>query len=180
MAQINSKLMSNHSSTILAIAPGTRELGFAVLCGKNLLYYGVKTVTDRKNPANVLEKVSGFTRSLIKKYRPTDLAIEKTFLTHKNWALLAVIAEQVKAVARDAQLPVYEYAPRAIRERLCESGKTTKREAAKVLSERFPELKRYFLRADKWERDYYANLFDAVAAAVMCLNDLENDENSKQ
>lgn len=171
--------MSKKSSTILAIDPGSRELGFAVLSGTSLLYYGVKTVTDRKNPVRVLETVSGFIRSLIKKYRPTEFAIEKTFVSQKNSALLTVVAEQLKTVAKDAQLPIYEYAPKTIRKRLCQTGKATKREAAEVVTKRFPELKRYFTRTDKWERDYYSNLFDAVAVALMCINDLENNDNAE-
>jgi crossover junction endodeoxyribonuclease RuvC len=169
----SSKVMSNHPSTILAIDPGTRELGFAVMRGKSLLYYGVKTVTNRKSPGAVLEIVSVFIRHLIRKYRPTELAIEKMFVTQKNSALLTVVAEQVKAVVRESQIPVYEYAPKAIRKRLCQTGKATKREAAQILANRFPELNRYFLRSRQWERDYYANLFDAVAIAVICAEDLE-------
>ncbi len=171
--------MSTYSSTILAIDPGSRELGYAVLRGKSLLYYGVKTVTDRKNPAKVLETVSGFIRNLIKKYRPTDFAIEKMFVTQKNSALLTVVADQIKAVARDGRLPIYEYAPKTIRKRLCQTGKATKREAAEVIAKRFPELRRYLLRTKAWERDYYSNLFDAVAVALTCVNDLKNNENAK-
>ncbi len=170
--------MDNTSSTILAIDPGTRELGVAVLRGGELLFYGVKTVTNRKNPQRVLETISGYIRNLLKKYRPTYLAIEKMFVTQKNSALLVVAAEQVKATAKEANLPIYEYAPSTVRKRLCQTGRATKRETAEVLAGRFPELKRYYLRTAAWERDYYSNLFDAVAIGVVCEEDLMESEAS--
>lgn len=168
--------MSNNLSTILAVDPGTREMGVAVLRGGELLFYGVKTVTNRKNPIIVLETISGYIRNLLKKYHPTYLAIEKMFVTQKNSALLVVVAEQVKALAKEAELPIYEYAPTTVRKRLCQSGRATKRETAEVLSIRFPELKRYYHRTKAWERDYYSNLFDAVAVGVVCQEDLTENK----
>lgn len=168
--------MWNNSSTILAVDPGTRKLGVAVLCGNELLFYGVKTVTNRKNPLLVLETISSYIRILLKKYRPTYLAIEKMFVTQKNSSLLVVAAEQIKATAKEANLPIYEYAPSTVRKRLCQSGRATKRETAEILAERFPELKRYYQRTAAWERDYYGNLFDAVAIGVVCAEDLMESE----
>jgi Holliday junction resolvasome RuvABC endonuclease subunit len=163
-------------STILAVDPGTRELGVAVLRGGELLFYGVKTVTNRKNPIIVLETISGYIRNLLKKYHPTRLAIEKMFVTQKNSALLVVVAEQIKAVAKEAKLPIDEYAPTTIRKRLCQTGRATKRETAEVIAARFPELNRYYLRTAAWGRDYYSNLFDAVAVGVVCEEDLQQSQ----
>lgn len=168
--------MTSNISTILAVDPGTRELGVAVLRGKELLFCGVKTVTYRKNPQRVLETISNYIRNLLKKYRPTHLAIEKMFVTQKNSALLVVSAEQIKATAKEANLPIYEYAPSTVRKRLCQTGRATKRETAAVLAVLFPELKRYYLRTAAWERDYYSNLFDAVAVGVICEQDLTESE----
>lgn len=165
--------MSERSSTILAIDPGTRELGVAVLCGTELTFYGVKTVTNRKNPLAVLETVAAYVRSLIKKHRPDTLSIEKMFVTQKNSAFLVVVAEQIKAVAGEAGLFIYEYAPSTVRKKLCQTGRATKREAAKVLTARYPELGRYYRRTARWELDYYANLFDAVAVGVVCAEEIE-------
>lgn len=168
--------MPNNASIILAVDPGTRELGVAVLGGGELLFYGVKTVTNRKNPVTVLDAISSYIRTLLKKYRPAHLAIEKMFITQKNSALLVTaVAEQVKAAAKEANLPIYEYDPSTVRKRLCQTGRATKRETAATLALRFPELNRYYLRAAAWERDYYSNLFDAVAVGVVCEADLLPD-----
>lgn len=170
--------MSHLSSTILAVAPGTRELGVAVLQNSELLFYGIKTVSRRKNPLTVLEIVSSHLRNLVKKYRPDYLAVEKIIIRQHSYALLAVVAEQIKATAKEMNLPVGEYAPVSVRKRLCETGRATKCETAEILATRFPELKRYYLRTTKWECDYYGNLFAAVALGVICEEDLLKSESS--
>ena len=167
-----------NQSTILAVDPGTRELGVAVFKNQELIFYHVKTATNRKSPLAALEIIAAYIRNLVKKYYPTVLAVEKMFITQKNSALLVVAAEQIKAVAKEANLPVYEYAPTSIRKRLCRSGRATKREAARILTLKYPELKRYYLRTAKWERDYYANLFDAVAVGVVCTDDLKASDST--
>ncbi|MDQ4123267.1 MAG: crossover junction endodeoxyribonuclease RuvC [Acidobacteriota bacterium] len=157
---------------ILAVDPGTRELGFAVLEGESLVYYGVKTVTNRKAPSLVLETISAFIKTLIEKYQPSYLAIEKMFITQKNSALLYVAAEQIKAVAKEAGISIWEQSPLVIRKRLCKTGRATKREAAKIIADRYPELVRYYNRTRYWELEYYANLFDAITVGLVCLEDL--------
>jgi Holliday junction resolvasome RuvABC endonuclease subunit len=164
-------LSAQNSPVILAVDPGTREVGFAVLQGETLLYYGVKTVTNRKAPSLVLETISGFIKGLIEKYEPSTLAVEKMFITQKNSALLYVAAEQVKAVAREGKIAIWEQSPSAIRKPLCRTGRATKREVAKLVADRYPELARYYNRSKHWEIEYYANLFDAVAVGLVCLED---------
>ena len=169
--------MPFQSTTILAIDPGTRELGFAVMSNQELLYYGVKTVVDRKKPSNVLKVAGEFVLKMIEKYQPSVLAIEKMFVTQKNSALLNVVAAEIEAAAKENDLQIYEYASTAIRKTICQRGRATKREVAKLLSERFPELARYYNRRKVWEVEYYANLFDAVAVGLVCSEDTgKNDE----
>ena len=169
-------------TTILSIDPGTRELGFAVLNTKELLYYGVKTVVNRKKPSNVLAVINKFVQKMIDKYQPDVLAIEKMFVTQKNSALLNVVAAEIKALAKERGLEIYEYAPTLVRKSLCQSGsgRATKREVARILSERFPELSRYFRRTRARERDYYANLFDAIAVGIICDEMLKELNEKKQ
>jgi Holliday junction resolvasome RuvABC endonuclease subunit len=159
----------HNKPVILAIDPGTKELGFTVLEGDDLLYYGVKSVTNRKSPGLILETITAFIKGLIEKYQPTTLAIEKMFITQRNSALLFVVAEQVKALAKESGISIWEQSPLAIRKRLCKTGRATKREVARVIADRYPELLRYFNRTKFWEQEYYANLFDAIAVGLICL-----------
>ena len=160
---------------ILAIDPGTREMGAAVLEGGQLVYYGVKTLQGQRNPAEVLRRIQKITTGLIERFRPDCLAIERMFLIQKSASLLVVTAEEVKATARQHGLPIYEYAPTVVRKLICGSGRATKQEAAKVMARRFPELCTYLEQRTKWEALYYANMFDAVALAVCCYQQITDD-----
>ena len=42
--------MSKHNCKILAIDPGTREMGVALLDGGRIIYHGVKVIKNRKSP----------------------------------------------------------------------------------------------------------------------------------
>jgi crossover junction endodeoxyribonuclease RuvC len=161
---------------ILAIDPGTREMGVALLDGQQLVYYGVKTVQGRRSPAEVLRRIQKITSGLIERFHPNCLAIERMFLIQKSASLLVVTAEEVKATARQHGLPVYEYAPTVVRKLICGSGRATKHEAAKVMVRQFPELHSYLDQRTKWEALYYANMFDAVALAVYCYQQITDKE----
>ena len=160
---------------ILAIDPGTREMGVAVLDGQQLVYYGVKTIRRQRSPAEVLHRIQEITASLIARYRPDCLAIEKMFLIQKSASLLVVAAEEIKATARQQGLIVQEYAPTAVRKMICHNGRATKAEAAKSVALRFPELRPYLEQRTKWEALYYANMFDAVAVGVALLMNINTD-----
>ena len=125
----------------------------------------------------MLRSVSWIIKRLIADYDPEMLAIEKTFIIQKSAALLNVVAEEIKAVAGEQKLVICEYAPTAVRKLICQAGKATKAEAAKVVVQRFPELSRYLNRQSKWEAIYWANMFDAVAVGLACLQEL-NAKNS--
>lgn len=110
---------------------------------------------------------------MIEKYQPSVLAVEKMFITQKNAALLYVAAEQIKAVAKEAGISIWEQPPLVIRKRLCKTGRATKREVSKIVANRYPELVRYYNRTKYWEvgvlrqsfrrycrRAYLVGLFD--------------------
>ena len=156
---------------ILAIDPGTKELGVAVLEDAELVYYAVKTVRDRSTAQSILQQIAKITSDLVVKFHPESLAIEKMFIVQKSAALLSVAAEEMKSVA-SYRLDVYEYAPKTVRKFICQDGAATKREVARVVAERYPELRRHLQTRNKWDEKYYANIFDAVAVGLMCSNEI--------
>ncbi|MEP6912950.1 MAG: crossover junction endodeoxyribonuclease RuvC [bacterium] len=158
--------MSKHR--ILAVDPGTREIGVAVLDGDELIYYAVKTIRERGTAQKVLRQAVAVVVDLIGAYEPDCLAIEKMFVVQKSAALLSVLAEEIKSAARGTGLDVYEYAPTTIRKFICQTGKATKSDVAKIVAGRYPELARHLKAITRWEEKYYANMFDAVAVGLMC------------
>lgn len=157
---------------ILAIDPGTKEVGIAVFENADLVYYAVKTVRDRGTAQSILQQVAKITSDLIVKFGPESLAIEKMFIVQKSAALLSVAAEEMKSVARSCRLDVFEYSPKAVRKFICQNGAATKRDVAQVVAARYPELARHLRTRNKWDEKYYANIFDAVAVGLMCHNEI--------
>jgi crossover junction endodeoxyribonuclease RuvC len=166
--------MHTNPIKILAIDPGTKEIGIAMLSDGELLYYGVKTIRTRSSPGDVLKQAQYIISRLIADYEPQYLAIEKTFLIQKSAALLAVAADEIKATAKREGLTVFEYAPLAVRKMICKTGKATKKGVAQVIALHFPELTRYVERQTKWETLYYAKMFDAVAVGIVCFDELSS------
>ena len=75
--------------TVLAIDPGTRHLGLAVLDGDALVYHGVKTISADLTPHDGLTAGRRIVLRLIRDFRPDVLAIEKAFFAKsRNTALL--------------------------------------------------------------------------------------------
>jgi crossover junction endodeoxyribonuclease RuvC len=144
--------MLTKSPTILAIDPGAKELGFAILADNHLNYYGVKTFKRRQPAHGFLSDVTRFVNALIAEHEPSALAIERTYLTQKTSALLNVAAAEIKFTARQKGLVVYEYAPPKVRNAICQTEKATKHDTTRVIATRFPALTRFLEPQSKWER----------------------------
>jgi crossover junction endodeoxyribonuclease RuvC len=170
--------MHTNPIKILAIDPGTKEIGIALLSDGELLYYGVKTIRTRSSPGEILKQAQYIISRLIADYEPQYLAIEKTFMIQKSAALLNIAADEIKATAKREGLTVFEYAPLAVRKTICKTGKPTKKGVAKVIALLFPELIRYVQRQTKWETLYYANMFDAIAVGLCCHEELMSQNGS--
>lgn len=172
--------MSEERFRILAIDPGTKEVGVAVLEKSDLIYYAVKTIRDRSSALKVLSQIANLTQGLVASYGPDYVAIEKTFMIQKSAALLNVAAEEIKSVARSLQLPTFEYSPSTIRKFVCQDGSAKKRDVAIVIANKYPELSRHLRTLNKWDEIYYANIFNAVAVGLTCLNELSSGSTNLQ
>jgi Holliday junction resolvasome RuvABC endonuclease subunit len=160
--------MHTAPTKILAIDPGTKELGVAVLLEDRLEYYGVKTFKQRQPRHAFLAAVVRYITGLIADHHPNVLAIEQTYFIQREAALLNVTAAEIKYTAERCGLAVFEFAPAKVRQHVCRAEKATKRETAKVLAGRYPELARYLKQPTKWEALYWAHVLDAVAVGLVC------------
>lgn len=158
--------MSNNSK-ILAIDPGTREIGIAFLENGKLLYHGVKIIKKKKSPHETLREGRKIILRLVKDFKPKTLVVEKTFFANnKNSALLNVFVDEIKAIGKRKGLKVVSYAPNTVKKFICGNGRASKEEVAKVIVSKYPELKVYISQDRKWKERYHQNMFDAVALGV--------------
>ena len=152
---------------ILAIDPGTRAMGVALLQDYKLIYHGVLTIKRGKSPHETLAEGRKTILRLIADYKPDVMAVEKTFFANnRNSAILNVFADEIKAIGKRKGLEVYGFAPSTVKKFITGNGRATKLEVAKVVIAQYPELKVYLNQDRKWKEEYHLNMFDAVALGI--------------
>jgi len=156
---------------ILAIDPGTREMGVAVLENGNLVYHGVETFRKLPSPQGRLRQGRAAVARLIRDFRPAVLVVEKTFIgKNRNAALLNVLGDEIEALGRRHGITVVSLAPNTVKKAVAGYGWATKAEVAKAIAARYPKLKAYLPPGRKWKQQQHYNMFDAVAMGVACLS----------
>jgi len=158
---------------ILAIDPGTREMGVAVLEGTDLLYHGVHVFLHRESGQSILEEGKATVLRMIVDFDPEALAIEKTFFANnRNSALVNVLSDEIRTLGKRKHLQVLSFAPSTVKKRITGNGHATKSEVAAVLVAQYPQLKGYVVDQPKWKQKFHANMFDAVALGLVALSSL--------
>lgn len=151
----------------LAVDPGTREMGVAVLNGDLLEYFGVKAITNRESPSSILLQARHIIYHLIKLHRPVVLAIERPFLGYGNRSsVLVALHREIWQVGKNLGLEIKDINPKTAKKFICGNGGVTKREVARVICSKFPELNIYLGQTHKYKEKYWQNMFDAVAIAL--------------
>ena len=157
--------------TILAVRPGRREMGVAVLEGDDLLFWGVagfRSVSEEGLRYAVRRKLE----SLILIYQPQVIASEKpSHIRLKASQMLGDVAAQVSIVALEMSLEHCIVDPKNVRLRLCGSRKTSRRAMAEYVISLYPHLGRYHRCMSRWQQSYWMPMFTAVAVGLVCSAD---------
>ena len=157
--------MKNHQ-TILAIDPGLRDLGRAVLCGRRLVDAGVETfrfVPGPRRHAAVLKTV----RTSIERFEPSVLVLEATTGDHEPpFPALRRLERSLRGLAARRDLPCVLYPSQAARKTLLGDGWSGKRDVAVAVAARYPTLRIHLKQHRAWKERYWHNLFDAVALGL--------------
>jgi len=159
--------MSNKTK-ILAIDPGTREMGVAFLDGEKLIYHGVKAIPEDKSPNERLKEGREIIIRLINDFKPDILVVEKSFFANNRTAsLLHAFINEIRAIGNKKGLKVVSYATSTVRKSVCGNGRASKKELSKVIVSRYPNLKVYLSQDRAWKELYHQNMFDAIALGLM-------------
>ena len=161
--------MNSSQNAVLTIAPGKRELGIAVFNGTELVYASVKTIKHRKSRKYLLDEIAGILKKLLESFRVKVVVTKAVSQYQRLSSDLERIVKRIKFESRRAGLPVVEIKFEQIKSVLCKGEKTTQKKAFETLLESYPELKKYWNRPNKWQKDYYAFLFSAVAVGAVYL-----------
>jgi len=68
--------MPKNNLKTLAIDPGTREMGIALLDNRRLIYHGVNVIKKGKSPPETLREGRKIVLRLIKDFKPQVLVVE--------------------------------------------------------------------------------------------------------
>ncbi len=152
---------------ILAIDPGTRHIGIAVLQGSDLVYHGVVTMPYRRSLETVRRNTRVLLHELLEDFRPTVLAVEGNSIGSKRarTPLHAVVSE-TKRIGRQERVEVVTMTASTVKKFVTGNGRATKEEVARAVARFYPELKAYLRQTAKWRARYHGNMFDAVALAL--------------
>ena len=160
--------MGLNKKKVLGIDPGTRKMGVAFLENSNLIYYGVKVIKKYKSPHETLKGCRRIVLRLINDFRPNTIVVEKAFFSkNRNASLLNVLVDEIKAIARRKKIKLVGYAPNTVKKHICGYGRASKKDVARVIVSKYPELKVYLTQDRDWKERYHQNMFDAVALGMM-------------
>jgi len=160
--------MPKNNSKILAIDPGTREMGVAFLEEGRLIYHGVKVIRKGRSPHERLREARQIILRLIRDFKPQVIVVEKAFFANnRNASLLNVLVDEIRAIGRRKGLKVLGFAPSTVKKFICGDGRAGKEEVARAIVARFPELKVYLTQDRMWKERYHQNMFDAVALGIV-------------
>lgn len=156
---------------ILAIRPGRREMGVAVFRGETLRYWGIAGFRN-SIPEQVHLDVDKRIRSLISRYNPDILAMEKVNLIRLNASpVLKKVVAHIAATSLESSLHFCPYSLDIVKEHLCGTDRVTRRMVVDQVVKAYPHLKRYAIWKSRWQEDYWMPMFAAVAVGLACQKD---------
>ena len=160
--------MAQNNSRILAIDPGTRLMGVALLEKGQLIYHSVKVIKKGNSPDQNLQNARKVVLRLVSDFQPDMLVVEKTFFAKsKNASVLNVFVDEIKAIGRRKGIKTVLFSPSTVKKFICGNGLADKKDVAKAIVLKFPELKVYLTQDRAWKERFHQNMFDAVALAIL-------------
>src|SRR5690606_9755677 len=126
------KVETKTERIILGIDPGTSIMGYGLLkeCGNNLslITLGIIKIDHLSNHALKLQHIFTKTTEIIKAYKPDCMALEAPFFGKNIQSMLKLGRAQGVAMAAGLafNIPIYEYAPRKIKQAVTGNGNAGK------------------------------------------------------
>ena len=123
----------------MGIDPGTNRMGYGVLeigaGGVQCIVIGDIDLSKLKDPYSKLHHIFERVSALIGEYRPDEVALESPFFGENVQSMLKLGRAQgvAMAAALHNDLPVFEYAPRRVKQAITGVGSAAKEQVAAML-----------------------------------------------
>ena len=142
-------------------------MGIAFLDSGRLIYHAVVVIDKGNSPQQTLQRARDAVLRFIDDLKPEVIAAERTFFSqNRNSALLNVLFDEIRSIARRKKLTFISYAPSTVKKFTCGNGWASKKEVAAVVVARFPQLKPYLHQTTASRERFHQNMFDAVAIGM--------------
>lgn len=164
--------MKSATQIILAMAPGKREFGVAVFDGIELIYFAVRTVSRRRSAAIQREEITELLSELFTRFKPQFVALKAVSKYQQTSVAIKEIVKLIKRQAKAKQVSIIEISLDQVKSLADDAEKRTQKKAFQILVTLYPELKQFSGRPNRWQNDYYHNLFSAVSVGVVCIKSL--------
>lgn len=167
--------MKNFEKIILGIDPGTSIMGYGVILKQkeklSMVTMGIIELKKYSDHYLKLKKIFERVVFLIDEFHPDELAIEAPFFGKNVQSMLKLGRAQGVAIAAalSRQLPIFEYAPRKIKQAITGNGNASKEQVAGML--------KAILQLS--ELPEYLDTTDGLAAAVCHSYQSNFSENEK-
>lgn len=146
----------DNGKIILGIDPGTVILGYGLIAAKgqnlSLVSMGILRLQKYSDPLIRLGKIYERIDSLIEEFKPDSVAIEAPFYGKNVQSMLKLGRAQGVALAPaiTRSLPVFEYAPRKVKQSITGNGNASKEQVAMMVQAilKFQETPEYLDATD--------------------------------
>jgi len=160
---------NEESKRILALRPGSRELGVAVFEQEDLIAWKVANFRQPHLPL-LLVGMRKRLHSLIEFYEPDLMAMESISLKRRRISpYLDAITGIIHVVALEANLELRCFGQKEIRQVLCGSTRSTGRDLVTCIIASYPKVRPYADWTSRWQESYWMPMFTAIAVGLVCL-----------
>lgn len=156
----------NKTDTILALDPGLRDLGYAVLAGRRIVTASVLPLRSVRRERR-LRAVREFVLTQLRAHHPRTLVLEDIPKRPLDTlAGLPALGRLLNRLARQRHMRLATYSARTVRGSVVGDGWAGKRAVAESIAGKFPDLRVHLTHDRKWKERYWQNMFDAVALGL--------------
>ena len=128
---------------LMGIDPGSNIMGYAFISittnKPKLIQFGTLNFSKEKNHYLKLKRINEEVSKLIEEYLPDELAIEAPFYGKNIQSMLMLGRAQGACITAALQkdIPIFEYAPKRVKQSITGNGNSSKEQVAKMLKNIF-------------------------------------------